>query len=67
MTTTGQLIARARQNTGLSQRQLGDRLGVTQAAVAHWEHGRRAIYVVRLAQVAAVTGVRTFALIGDQP
>ena len=35
--TYGQRIRRARQTEGLTQAALADKIGVTQAAIAHWE------------------------------
>jgi transcriptional regulator with XRE-family HTH domain len=49
----GHLIREARKRTGLSQRELAERLGTTQAAIARWERGYstpsfdRAIEVIR--------------------
>jgi len=38
--TGGLLIAEARKRAGLTQRELGDRLGSHQSVVARWETGR---------------------------
>ena len=38
----GQLIRQARKRAGLSQRELAERLGTAQAAIARWEGGRTA-------------------------
>ncbi len=36
----GAVIARARRRAGLSQSELGTKLGTTRSAVCRWEHGR---------------------------
>ncbi len=38
---TGAAIVAARARAGMTQRRLAALTGVTQAAVEHWEHGRR--------------------------
>lgn len=40
METMGERIKRLRESRGLSQTELGKRLGVTHAAVSHWERGK---------------------------
>lgn len=51
-------IARARRIADLSQRDLAQRLEVTQSAVARWEAGTRPMTVQLLAQVLAMAGLR---------
>lgn len=36
-------LAHAREDNGLSQTDLAKMLGITFGAIAHWEHGRRAV------------------------
>ena len=40
---TGTQLKRRRRQLGLTQRQLADRLGVTETTVARWERGERRI------------------------
>ena len=35
----GQFVARCRREAGLTQRELGERVGVTDKAVSKWERG----------------------------
>lgn len=37
----GELIREARRRTGLSQKQLAERLGTTQSVITRWETGQR--------------------------
>lgn len=37
---TAEVISKLRQDAGLTQRELGERLGVTPETVANWENGR---------------------------
>ena len=38
--TLGEFVAALRQEKGLTQKQLADRLGVTDKAVSRWEKGK---------------------------
>jgi transcriptional regulator with XRE-family HTH domain len=49
-------IATRRREAGLTQQGLADALGVTQAAVANWENGRRCPPVKTLRKVAEALG-----------
>lgn len=55
--TIGERIRRMRQEAGLSQRELGELVNVTQASVSHWETGVRAPEAVQVAMVARHCGV----------
>jgi DNA-binding transcriptional regulator YiaG len=37
----GERVVRARQRTGMTQKDLARRLGVDPSTLAHWEYGRR--------------------------
>lgn len=56
------LVRRARRRARLSQRQLADRLGVSQSVVARWETGRRTPGVEHLEQVMHLAGLRLVVL-----
>lgn len=56
-------IADQRKASGWTQERLAEELGVTQAAVAHWENGRRNPSVETLKKVAAALGVPLMKLI----
>ena len=55
--TVGQQIARARRAAGLSQAELAARLGWPRDTLIHYEHGRRAIAVDRVAAIAQALDV----------
>jgi len=56
-------IAQARKAAGATQAALAQHLGVTVAAVAHWENGRREPSVKTLRAIAEALGVKVAALI----
>jgi transcriptional regulator with XRE-family HTH domain len=53
----GKRLAMLRKEQGLTQKQLGDRVDVTQQVIAEYEGGYRNIPVYRLAQLAEALGV----------
>jgi transcriptional regulator with XRE-family HTH domain len=55
-TVAGSLILSARLKAGLTQRQLADRLGVTQPVVAAYESGRRQPTVPTLMRIVSGAG-----------
>lgn len=55
-TVAGSLILSARLKAGLTQRQLADRLGVTQPVVAAYESGRRQPTVQTLMRILSGAG-----------
>jgi len=55
-TVAGSLILSARLKAGLTQRQLADRLGVTQPVVAAYESGRRQPTVQTLMRILSAAG-----------
>jgi len=54
--TASGLVRRCRRSADLSQRDLADRLGVSQSRVARWETGRTSPTCDELAAVASVAG-----------
>ena len=48
----GHILAKLREQRGLSQQELADKIGTTQASVGHWEANRRNIPHERLVQLA---------------
>lgn len=50
-------IRRIRESAGISQAELARRLGVTQAAVARWESGRRRAKIDTLHRIATALGL----------
>ena len=55
--TLGERIAQARKLAGLSQEQLGDRLGVSRQAVSKWESGQTNPDVAYVAEMCRLFGV----------
>jgi transcriptional regulator with XRE-family HTH domain len=64
----GERLAHARQQAGLSQEQLAEKLGTIQRVVAHWERRPVALRAEQLAALADALGVTTDFLVGrDAP
>jgi transcriptional regulator with XRE-family HTH domain len=60
------LIAQLRKDSGITQVQLADTLGVSQQTVASWEVGRRGVAASLLPALARTLGVSVEALIGEK-
>lgn len=62
-------VAEARQLVGLSQKQLADKLGVSQQAVYYYETGRSDIKASILAKISKLTGCTVSYILGvsDEP
>lgn len=52
----GELIREARKRSGLSQRELAELLGTTQAVIARWETGARSPSFERVVQAVRACG-----------
>jgi transcriptional regulator with XRE-family HTH domain len=63
----GQMLAQARLISGLSQRELADRLGVSQRYIWEMEAGRPTTYARRLFAFMAATGMALTAEIDSGP
>ncbi|MDP9316889.1 MAG: helix-turn-helix domain-containing protein [Chloroflexota bacterium] len=63
----GRRIAAARQSRRLSQQELAQRLGWPRDTIAHYEYGRRALRVERLASIAAALAIHPATLLIDDP
>lgn len=61
----GRRIATARRAAGLSQAELAARLSWPRDTLVHYEHGRRAIAVDRVEQIAAALGIPPVVLLMD--
>ena len=59
-------IVAARQNLGWSQRQLADKLELSQRALAHWETNPVALRAEQLAALADALGVSADYLLGRE-
>lgn len=57
MTERNERIAKIRREKGLTQQKLGEEVGATQGAVAHWESGRRQPPLAMLRKIAEALGV----------
>lgn len=62
----GRFIAQMRKARGLTQRELADRLGVTDKAVSKWERGLSCPDVTLLAPLAALLGVTADELLSGE-
>lgn len=65
-TPFGERLAAAREQAGLTQAQLADKLGTTQGAVTHWERMPVSLRPEQLAALADALGVSTDFLL-DRP
>jgi transcriptional regulator with XRE-family HTH domain len=52
----GMRIQQARQELGITQRELAAKLGCTQAALSNYELGKRRLYFANLGQIASALG-----------
>lgn len=66
-TEFGERLAQAREQAGLSQQQLADKLNTTQRAVSWWEREPVALRADQLSALAQALGVTTDYLLGKQP
>jgi transcriptional regulator with XRE-family HTH domain len=53
----GELIREARKRSGLSQRELAELLGTTQAVITRWETGRRSPSFEKVVQAVRACGL----------
>ena len=63
--TTGELIKRARKKSGLTQKQLGEKIGVSGAMIGQYETGIRNPKKEMLVKIAKQLGVRWYELYSD--
>ena len=56
-TAFGERLAEARENAGLSQAELGKKLGITQRAIAHWERKNTALRPEQLKSLAEILDI----------
>ena len=54
----GEKIRQARENAGLSQKQLAEALGLDQSAVSKWETGKSEPVIHNLRRLADILGCR---------
>ena len=63
--TTGQLIKAARKKAGMTQEELGKKIGVSGSSMAQWENDLRNPKLDTLQRIAAALGVPVQELISD--
>ena len=63
--TTGQLIKAARRKAGMTQEELGKKIGVSGSSIAQWENDLRNPKLDTLQRIAAALGVPVQDLISD--
>lgn len=61
------LLQQLREQLGLTQQELGDRVGVTRQTIAAWERGDRDVSVVQLARLGKALRVPLQFLLGPEP
>lgn len=59
-----EILKEARQNAGLTQAQLAERIGVAKSTYCNWEQGAREPNVLKLKAIAKALGVTTDYLVG---
>lgn len=52
----GYRIQIAREEAGLNQKELSERLGISQSTLSNYEKGKRRLYLAQLQQIAEVLG-----------
>ena len=62
--TTGEIVRKKRKALGLSMAELGERIGVTAAAISRYELGQRELTVDTLQSIALALNVSMLELIG---
>ena len=60
-------IKQLREAAGMSQRELGERIGISGPAVAMWESGKNRPSLTNLEKLADVLGVSIDAILGRDP
>lgn len=63
--TTGELIKAARKKAGMTQEELGSKLGVSGSSIAQWENDLRNPKLDTLQRIASALGVPVQELISD--
>lgn len=63
----GSRLVAARERVGLTQTELGELLGVSQRAVAHWERTPTALYPEQIEALAKALKISANELLGLQP
>lgn len=63
----GEKLRTLRENSGMTQQDLADKMGVTVQAVSQWEHGRTQPDISRVRELATTLGTTTDALLSTDP
>lgn len=53
----GKALQKARENAGMTQQMVSNRLGVSRSAIANWEQGRRNIYIEQFVKMCEIYSV----------
>jgi len=61
----GERLCRARRARGLTQEELGKRIGVSKRMIAHYEAGSKAMTVPALQRIAEALGVKVATLVAN--
>lgn len=65
--TTGERLAKARRDAGLSQHDMAARLGVTKTTVLNWENGHTSPKLYAIARWAEITDCALWWILGTDP
>ena len=63
---TGKVIAECRKELGLTQKELADKLGVTDKAVSRWENGMNFPDIALMDSIAQTLGISVVELLGAE-
>lgn len=61
----GKSIQKAREDAGMTQQMVADRLNVSRSALANWEQGRRNIYIEQFVKLCEIYSVNPDSLLID--
>lgn len=59
----GNLLKEAREQKGISQQTLADKIGITRNCIGNWETGRRSIDIIQLYKICDCLGLEVDELI----
>lgn len=62
----GEKLRKARQENGMTQQTLADKLFVTRQAVSRWENGARYPDIVTLKKISEILNISVDELVGDE-
>ena len=67
MTKIGKRLEKCRQNLGMSQQEVADKLGITRATLGHWENDKREPSFDMLNKLSEIYNVTIGEFFGENP